>query len=72
MSREQYWAIVETSPAEKGIEYFRIVELFDNEADAKTVLSALEQVNIMFNRYTIEVLAPNTKVHWEVRRDSHA
>ena len=56
-----YYIIFSLSPTENGDEY-RKVESFDNEADAKHVLKALEEVNVLCNCYIIKKYntIPNT------------
>jgi hypothetical protein len=52
----KYYSIYSLSPAPWGDDY-RLVEIFDNRADAELVLKALESVNAIFNCYEI--------VEWE-------
>lgn len=46
-------AIYTLNPLPNGKDEYRLVEMFDTEADAKKVLAVLESVNINFNRYEL-------------------
>ena len=51
------WAIYSLDPAPWG-QIHRLVEQFENERDAETVLAVLESVNISFHTYEI--------VYWKI------
>ena len=49
-----FYSIYSLDPGDNGEDEYRLVEMFDNEDDAKYVLAALEKVNWVPNVYRIQ------------------
>lgn len=49
----KYYVIYSLTPLSDKRDVYRLVEAFDNEEDAKSVLAALEKVNISFDCYKL-------------------
>lgn len=54
MKELTFYSIYSLDPGDNGEDEYRLVEMFDNEDDAKYVLAALEKVNFAFNVYRIQ------------------
>lgn len=54
MSKMKFYSIYSLQPAEEGGDDYRLVEMFEREEDAKSVLEALEKVNFAHNIYRIQ------------------